>query len=219
MSVIAEIQVEGDFVLSELLTELPEVRIQFERIVPAGERTVPLIWIHTADPDPVEQALREHELISSITQLDRFEDRALYRIEWVEQPGDIFEEIRAQRADLLDAVGIGESWKFELRFPSHDVLSDFHARCRAAGLPITVNRIYRPSDTDSGVRYGLTDRQYDTLLRALEQGYFSIPREVSAEELATQFDISDQAVTERIRRGLTNVLTHILVTPDELREP
>jgi predicted DNA binding protein len=219
MSVIAEIQVEGDFVLSELLTELPEVRIQFERIVPAGERTVPLIWIHTADPDPVEQALREHELISSITQLDRFEDRALYRIEWVEQPGDIFEEIRAQRADLLDAVGIGESWKFELRFPSHDTLSDFHARCRAAGLPLTVNRIYRPSETDSGVRYGLTDRQYDTLLRALEQGYFAIPREVSAEELATQFNISDQAVTERIRRGLTNVLTHILVTPDELREP
>jgi predicted DNA binding protein len=50
---------------------------------------------------------------------------------------------------------------------------------------------------------------------ALEQGYFAIPREVSAEELATQFNISDQAVTERIRRGLTNVLTQILITPDD----
>jgi predicted DNA binding protein len=215
MSVIAEIQIEGNFVLSELVRELPDVPIQFERIVPAGERTVPLIWIHTGDPGPVEQALREHELISSITQLDRFEDRALYRIEWEEEPDSIFEEIRAQRADLLDAVGVGDSWEFELRFPSHEALSTFHERCRAAGLPLTVNRIYRPSDTDSGIRYGLTDRQYDTLLVALEQGYFAIPREVSAEELATQFNISDQAVTERIRRGLTNVLTQILITPDE----
>jgi predicted DNA binding protein len=65
----------------------------------------------------------------------------------------------------------------------------------------------------------LTDRQYDTLLWALEQGYFNIPREVSAEELATQFDISDQAVTERIRRGITNVLTHILVMPDGTTDP
>lgn len=217
MSVIAEIQIEGDFALKELLKELPDVRVQFERVVPAGERTVPLVWIHTADPEPAEQTLREHELVSSITQLDTFEDRALYRIEWVEEPDGIFSEIRSQRADLLDAVGINESWEFELRFPSHEALSDFHARCKASGLTLTVNRIYRPSDTESTVRYGLTDRQYDTLLRALEQGYFNIPREVTSEELATSFNISGQSITERIRRGLTNVLTHILVMPDDPR--
>jgi hypothetical protein len=43
MSVIAELQIEGDFALSERFTELPDVRVQLERVVPAGERTVPLI--------------------------------------------------------------------------------------------------------------------------------------------------------------------------------
>jgi predicted DNA binding protein len=219
MSVIADIQIEGDFALSELLTELPDVRVQLERVVPAGERTVPLIWIHADDPEPAEQTLREHRLIESITRLDTFEDRALYRIEWAKEPDSIFEALRSQRADLLDAVGVGESWTFELRFPTHDALSEFHSHCTAADLPLTVSRIYRPSDSDSTVRYGLTDRQYDTLLRALEQGYFNIPREVSAEELATQFDISDQAVTERIRRGITSVLTHILVMPNGTTDP
>jgi hypothetical protein len=170
MSVIAEIQIEGDFALSELFTELPDVRVQLERVVPAGERTVPLIWIHADDPEPAEQTLREHRLIESITQLDTFEDRALYRIEWTEQPDSIFEALRSQWADLLDAVGVGESWTFELRFPTHDALSEFHSHCTAAGLPLSVSRIYRPSDSDSTARYGLTDRQYDTLLRALEQG-------------------------------------------------
>jgi predicted DNA binding protein len=215
MSVIAELQIEGDFALSELLQELPDVRVQLERVVPAGDRTVPLIWIHTTDPESVEDDLREHQLIETITRLDTFEDRALYRIEWAEEPDSVFKAITSQQAALLDAVGVGESWTFDLRFPSHDSLSNFHAHCEAAGLPISINRIYRPSDSDSTARYGLTDVQYDTLLQALTHGYFNVPREIGTDELGGQFGISDQAVTERIRRGLTNVLTHILIMPDE----
>ncbi|MEM4782171.1 MAG: bacterio-opsin activator domain-containing protein [Halalkalicoccus sp.] len=97
MSVIAEIQIEGDFVLSELLAELPDVPIQLERVVPAGERTVPLIWVHTDDPEPVEAHLCDHRLVESLTRLDTFEDRALYRIEWTEQPDSVFEQLQSQR--------------------------------------------------------------------------------------------------------------------------
>lgn len=215
MSVIAEIRIEGDFVLSELLKGLPDVPVQLERVIPAGDRTVPLIWVHTDDPEPVEEHLREHRLVETITQLDTFPDRALYRIEWAEEPDSVFEAVGSKRADLLDAVGVGEVWTFELRFPSHEDLSDFHSHCEAAGLPLTVERIYRPSDTGKNARYGLTDVQYDTLVKALDEGYFSIPRETVTEELATQLGISDQAVTERLRRGITNVLTHILVMPDD----
>lgn len=214
MSVIAEVTVEGNFALSELLAELPDIRVQLERVIPAGDRTVPLIWIHTDDPGPVEKHLREHRLVDTITLLDSFEDRALYRIEWTEQPDSIFEAMESQRADLLDAVGVGESWRFELRFPSHEALSKFHAHCKGVGLPLTIGRIYRPSASESVSRYGLTDVQYDTLARALEEGYFNIPREIGSKELGRQLGISDQAVTERIRRGITNVLTHILLTSD-----
>lgn len=215
VSVIAEIQIEGDFVLSELLRELPDVRIQLERVVPAGDRTVPLVWIHTDDPEAVEHQLRDHRLIETLTRLDAFDDRVLYRIEWAEEPDSVFDALQSQRAALLDAVGIGESWTFELRFPSHESLSAFHAHCEAAGLPISVTRLYRPSDTDSTARYGLTDAQFDTLLAALQQGHFEIPREIKTSELGVQFGVSDQAITERIRRGLTNILTHILVMSDD----
>lgn len=219
MSVIAEIRIEGQFALSELLTELPDVPVQLERVIPAEERTVPLIWVHTDDPDPVEKHLREHRLIETITRLDTFADRALFRIEWADEPDSVFEAISSQRADLLDAVGVGESWTFELRFPTHTSLSEFHSHCEDAGLPLTVERIYRPSDSETDTRYGLTDIQYDTLVKALEMGYFDVPRAVVTEELAAQLGVSDQAITERIRRGITNVLTHILVTSDEETTP
>ncbi len=188
--------------------------MQLERVIPAGNRAVPFIWVHTEDPDPVEQRLREPRLIEAATQLDTFPDRTLYRIKWSEEPDSVFEAISSQRADLLDAVGVGESWTFELRFPTHESLSEFHAHCKDAGLPIAVNRIYRPSDSESTARYGLTDAQYDTLVKAFEEGYFDIPREIVTKELGAQLGISDQAVTERIRRGMTNILTHILVVSD-----
>lgn len=215
MSVIAEIQIEGEFVLTELLADLPDVPIQLERVVPAGERTVPLIWIHTDDPEPTEAHLRDHRLVESLTRLDTFEDRALYRIEWHEQPDSVFEELQTRQADLLDAVGVGESWTFELRFPTHGALSEFHDHCIEAGLSIVVDRVYRPSDSETTARYGLTDAQYDTLVVALENGYFDVPRGIVTEELGERLGVSDQAVVERIRRGLTNVLTLILITTDE----
>lgn len=214
MSVIAELQIEGDFILSDLLAELPDVPIQLERVIPTGERTIPFIWIHTDDPEPVAQRLREHRLVEQLTQLDTLPDRALYRIEWAEEPNSVLETLRSQRASLLDAVGAGESWGFDLRFPTHEALSAFHTRCEDAGLSISLKRVYRPNDEGTPARYGLTDVQRDTLALALEQGYFTIPREIVTDELAAQLDISDQAVTERIRRGITNVLTHILIMPD-----
>ncbi|WP_336364845.1 helix-turn-helix domain-containing protein [Halalkalicoccus salilacus] len=42
-----------------------------------------------------------------------------------------------------------------------------------------------------------------------------MPREIETAELATQYGISDQAVTERLRRGMTNVFTQIFVLPDD----
>ncbi|WP_336345990.1 helix-turn-helix domain-containing protein [Halalkalicoccus ordinarius] len=67
----------------------------------------------------------------------------------------------------------------------------FHANCKEADIPITINRIYRSSDTESFARYGRTDIQYERLLQVLKQGYFNIPQEIETAELARQYGISD----------------------------
>lgn len=52
----------------------------------------------------------------------------------------------------------------------------------------------------------LTDRQRRTLALAYEKGYFDVPRGTSLTDLATTLSVSEQAVSERIRRGLETVL-------------
>lgn len=46
----------------------------------------------------------------------------------------------------------------------------------------------------------------DFVLTAAEAGYFEVPRETPLTELAEQEDISDIEATERIRRGVTELI-------------
>ena len=67
-------------------------------------------------------------------------------------------------------------------------------------MAFSLRRLYRSED-DPTERYDLTPRQTAVLRRALERGYFDVPRNVSAEELAEEFEISSQALSALLRRG------------------
>ncbi|WP_227377759.1 helix-turn-helix domain-containing protein [Haladaptatus halobius] len=62
---------------------------------------------------------------------------------------------------------------------------------------------------------GLTDTQRETLLSAVDYGYFEIPRESSLAELATQLGISQNAASERIRCGVKQLVTETLKSDRE----
>lgn len=49
--------------------------------------------------------------------------------------------------------------------------------------------------------FGLTAERYEVLTAAAERGYFDVPRRLTMTELAEELDISQQALSERLRRG------------------
>jgi len=53
----------------------------------------------------------------------------------------------------------------------------------------------------------LTRSQRETLLLALEMGYFEEPRAVTLEDVAAEHGISQPAAGGRIRRGIRRLLT------------
>jgi predicted DNA binding protein len=55
-------------------------------------------------------------------------------------------------------------------------------------------------------------------VEAVEEGYYSIPRGISTKELAEEFDISDQALTERLRRAIITLVTNTLAVTGEEEE-
>jgi predicted DNA binding protein len=86
------------------------------------------------------------------------------------------------------------------------------------GLSFDIRSINGMEKNRSG-RFGLTEEQYEAITAALDRGYYEIPRDATAEELASEMDISRQAVAERLRRGhkvlAEDALTIGLMGPDE----
>ena len=71
---------------------------------------------------------------------------------------------------------------------------------------------------ETGLWYGLTEAQRDALVLAVEGGYYSIPREMSTNDLGRALEISDQAVTERLRRAIATLTENTLVRATDADE-
>ncbi|MHC3438127.1 helix-turn-helix domain-containing protein [Natrialbaceae archaeon A-gly3] len=53
----------------------------------------------------------------------------------------------------------------------------------------------------------LTPTERETVRRAIETGYYEVPRETTLGDLATAFDVSDAAVSKTLRRAETKLLS------------
>jgi len=64
-----------------------------------------------------------------------------------------------------------------------------------------VHSIGSDADTAVAKQWGITTAQEESIKRALQLGYFEIPREATADEVAAEIGISKTAFLERLRRA------------------
>lgn len=215
MSVIVEMSLPAEaFELGRILAVEDETSIVLETMVPLGERSVPFFRLHDGH-DSFEETVRAHPAVEDIQVVNTHDGETLYALDWQIAEDTFFEGIVAMDAHLLEATGSPRTWAFELRLPSHETLSEFQAYCTEAAIPIDITRIYNPTKPEAGPWYGLTASQRETITRAVEAGYYSIPRGTSTQVLANEFGISDQAVTERLRRAIVSLVSNTLLLTEQ----
>lgn len=209
MSVIAEFRVPAsDFELGRILSVEGGSTIELETLVPLGGSTVPLFWVHNSTRTLFLDAVRDHAPVADAAEVDSFDDRSLFTLDWNADQDSLVAAIRNTDGRILSAVGTADTWRVEARFSTRDELSAFAERCEEAGIRLETDRIYNPTTGDAGPWYGLTEPQREALLLATRRGYYDIPRECTTLEVAEELGISDQAVTERLRRAIATFVTH-----------
>lgn len=216
MAVILDLTLPADqFELGRILQMGDDTRINLETLVPMGERAVPFFRLHDGSETAFEDAVRGHPTVRDLHVVSSHNDETLFALDWEVSRDTFFAGLKETDAHLMGATGGAESWGFEVQFPSHEAVSSFQAYCADIDIPIVVERVYNPTKPDAGPWYGLTPPQRETLIRAVESGYYSIPRRTSTNELAEAFDISDQAVTERLRRAVVTLTRNTLLIADQ----
>jgi predicted DNA binding protein len=211
MTVILEFTIDQrGFELGRLLAGQEGAYIELERIVPAGDAVMPFFWVSGGDRGVLEADVTKSELIENLVLIDQVEDDLLYRVEWLNEYEDLVRAINSNEGTILDARRDGE-WFFRLRFIDHQHLAEFYNFCSDNDLDIHIDRVYTLTEESlQGRVFDLTNEQREALVLAVERGYFATPRETSMSELADELSISQQAFSDRLRRGNEKLLQNVL---------
>ncbi len=211
MTVILEFELPADSFEFGGRLELPRgVELEVEQLVPVEDTVMPFSWV-SGDFESFERSVEEAGVRYTLMVEDEERGRNLYRLEWDASDSDLMDALLGCHGAVLNAKGTREDWTFNVRFEEREDMSRFHERCSQAGLGVGIVRVYNPVEVSGDFREGMTSTQRRTLLDAFEAGYFEIPRETSLVDLAEEYDVSDQAVSERLRRATSRLIDDALV--------
>ena len=212
MSVIAEFTVPANaFALADTMTSAPEMTVEVERIVAHNEdRVMPYLWIRGGDHGEFEAAVEADPTVRRTTKLDEYEDATLYRAEWVQNVESLVYAYTEVGATILDATGRADCWELRMRFDDEQLLEDFQRHCTSNDISFELKRLYHPSEPMAGGQYGLSRKQREGLLTALDSGYFDVPRTASMQDVADELGISQQSVSKLLRRAYRNITANAL---------
>jgi predicted DNA binding protein len=213
MSIIAEFTVPAeDFALYETLCKVPEMTVEVERVVAHEEEwMVPYFWTSGPDYNEFEAKAADDPSIRELTKLDEVDGANLYRAEWVRDVETVAYTMTKTGATLLDATGQDGQWMMELRFDTHDGTIAFQNYVQEHELETELHRLYEPTQPRVDGQPGLTDIQHETLVTAVEKGYYNTPRDITMSELAEEFEISQQALSKRLRGGHKTLIANSLM--------
>lgn len=190
-----------ELALNHTLDALEGAEVDCERIVRSGDEAImPLLWVRHDDREAVDEALCSDPTVDDVECLTALDGEYLYRMEWIDHVSLLLEMLTNGQATVLDAYGRKRRWQVRVLYPDRDHLSATHAFANEEGLTFDIESI-REMEGEPAGRFGLTETQYDALVMASKRGYFAVPRETSLEELAEDFDVTHQALSEQIRRG------------------
>lgn len=203
------------FALAHALGEVPEIDIEFERVAAHSTQWVmPCLWVAGDDFDAFDAALEADPSVDEIVSTREYTDEKYYQVDWSDELIQHVDTAIDREASILDAEVKNGEWHLRIRFVSRDQFRDFREYLSDQDLTYRLRTITETT-TPRQEMGGLTGAQRDALVAAVHEGYFAIPREATLDEVADGLDISGQALSERLRRGVEQFVENALVTADE----
>ena len=204
MSVLAEYETASpNLILCPTLEALPGATFELEDLYALEpNRPVAFVWVRCSDGHRLERALKRDETIDRFEHLGSRGTRRLYRLRRSASNAlPASERWVSVGAQLLRAYGVDGRWDVRMRFPDRQAFTTYHAFLEESGATFDLHRLSNDAALSAATADVLTSSQRDALKLAFERGFFDVPRDVTLGELAEELAISDQAVSERLRRG------------------
>ena len=206
---------QPEFPLNTVFEQLPDARIELDRVVPTQDVVVPYFWIYSENIEELSTDMSTDYGVDEIKVVDELEAQMLVRIDWNLDHESVLTAIVNTDVTLLSGLGDAENWTFEVRSSDQQKISEFQTYCHENDIPLKLTQLHALSPLESDREYDLTEGQRKALVLAYSRGYFDSPRDATQTDLADELDISRQAVSARLQRGLRRLVASTLITAQE----
>lgn len=225
MAILVEFGISNErFALGELIARHEALSAELERIVPTGDEAIPYVWVRGPPDDLAEltSTLESSDAVRSVSVLDQLsisettDEEHLFRIVWDLEELDIIQGIVASGGNILEGECVNHSWLLRFRFSDHEDVASFYQYLTDHDITaFTIDSIYELKNrSERGGSDDLSHEQREALAIAANRGYFESPRKVTLEEIGQELGITQQAVSNRIRRAVKQVVHSALNIPD-----
>lgn len=203
------------FSLERALSSVPAMRVEADRLASHSPQEVfPFLWARGGDFDAFERALADDPTVTDVSNADTAQDEVLYRLKWSQEFCELIHEMVDHHAAIVEATAQDDEWRLRLRFANEPRISEFQTHFRERDHEFTVHNLAHPTEPRQRT-FGLTAEQYESLVVAVREGYFRVPRETTVEALGDRLGVSANAASERLRRGMDALVREALSIPDE----
>lgn len=215
MSLIAEFSLRSpELALADALDEATDVTVELEQQM-ATEFGAPVMifWALGGDFERLEAGLERDETVLDSAVIEELGGRRLYRVRLdADHVCALYPVYHELGASPMAATASSDGWHRRVRFPDRDSVVEMRNACTERNVNFRLHRLYTPGESELEDEFGLSSEQRDALITAERVGYFEVPRETALENLGEELDISGQSASERLRRGISKLVSNTLLS-------
>jgi predicted DNA binding protein len=171
--------------------------------------------VASPDLDRFEAGLRADHTVGRFERVrDTGDGKAIYSVTYTDEATVLSPVVSRANGVILDMENAGSAWDLTVWMSERTDLAHLWEYARQHDVDIDLLRVNEYASLGS-TDAGLTDRQREALLLAVERGYFEEPRTVTLDELATDLDITQPAASGLIRRAVKRLVVSSLLDDSE----
>jgi hypothetical protein len=191
------------------------MELEWIRNVDADGDSQLLFWAYEGDFQAFDAAIRDDPTVALEASIDVGE-RQLYRVTLEErgEATDLYSILVDTGSVAQRSTVTKEGWQCHFGFADRAALDRFFDACREYDIEFEIHQLYGAEDPHE-TSVDLTETQKDTLVAAVESGYFEVPRQCNLTSLGEQLGVSDTAVSTRLRRALKTLIQQTVSTGRE----
>lgn len=202
-------------VLETSIERADDVDVSLEQQTATTEDSLDLTLHVTGDERSLsefEDGADEDPTVARWIRVGGDDEQRLYQVRVSEEASSTlaYHEWTDGKVVFLSGECESRGWTLEVYLPDRSVLQQLGAGSESNGVQFDLLQVSEVDHFQDTERFGLSEVQAETLLTALEQGFYSVPREDNLEELAEPLDVSHQAVSERLRRGMCSLIENTI---------